>query len=298
MGIETQVRRGLLICPRTKAPLHLSTDGQWLEAEGVRYRLLGGTVPILLADEAWAERYAGESVQMQQEYRPGRLKKTIRAMIAAKDYRNPAATKAFGRIFDGLPPDAVCLSPGGGPSRENPMLTTVNIGPFPNVDVVADAHALPYANGSVDAIYSEAVFEHLYDPVTAAQEAFRVLKPGRLAFVCTPFLQPYHGYPHHYQNYTITGQARLFEKAGFEVLETGTSVGPVYAITTQVALFLRTYPPRWIGLPMRAAWEVFSAIVRPLDKWIAPRSDAHLLASTTYVLLRKPAQTGLPQSPS
>jgi predicted SAM-dependent methyltransferase len=34
-------------------------------------------------------------------------------------------------------------------------------GPFANVDVVADAYALPYATGSVDAVHCEAVLEHL-----------------------------------------------------------------------------------------------------------------------------------------
>ena len=62
--------------------------------------------------------------------------------------------------------------------REHPSLVNVNIGPFPNVDVVADAHHLPYADASVDAIFCEAVLEHLAQPHEAVKEMFRVL-PAR-----------------------------------------------------------------------------------------------------------------------
>jgi ubiquinone/menaquinone biosynthesis C-methylase UbiE len=54
----------------------------------------------------------------------------------------------------------------------------VNIGPFPKVDVVADAHLLPYADGSVDAIFCEAVLEHLAEPGQSVREMHRVLRRG------------------------------------------------------------------------------------------------------------------------
>ena len=72
--------------------------------------------------------------------------------------------------------------------RSHPMLFNLNIGPFPNVDVVADAHSLPYADESVDVVHSEAVFEHLYNPGQASKEIYRILKKGGKAYICTPFL--------------------------------------------------------------------------------------------------------------
>ena len=60
--------------------------------------------------------------------------------------------------------------------REHPSLVNVNIGPFANVDVVADAHHLPYADASVDAIFCEAVLEHLVQPHEAVKELFRVCR--------------------------------------------------------------------------------------------------------------------------
>lgn len=288
--VNSQIERGLIVGPISKRHLRRSADGQWLEDEGSqeRYRIIRNVLPVLLADEKWAAQYAGDSTQMQRDYTPGALSNRWHKYLTPKAYPTDASRRAFLRIFEGLGDDAVCLSPGGGPSREHPRLTTLNIGPFPNVDVVADAHALPYADGSVDALYCEAVYEHLYDPAQAAREAFRILKSGRLAYVCTPFLQPYHGYPHHYQNFTITGHARLFEQAGFEIVESGTAVGPVFALVTMVGLFLSEYVPNVFGKVLRGLWGLASTALSPLDKWIAPRQNAHLLASTTYVLLRKP----------
>jgi ubiquinone/menaquinone biosynthesis C-methylase UbiE len=45
---------------------------------------------------------------------------------------------------------------------------------------VAAAEALPYPDGSVDAIVARYVFQHLADPLVAARELRRVLRPGGL----------------------------------------------------------------------------------------------------------------------
>jgi ubiquinone/menaquinone biosynthesis C-methylase UbiE len=40
------------------------------------------------------------------------------------------------------------------------------------------AYALPFDAAAVDAIYSNAMMEHLSDPMAALQEMYRILKPG------------------------------------------------------------------------------------------------------------------------
>jgi SAM-dependent methyltransferase len=78
------------------------------------------------------------------------------------------------------------------------------------LDLVADAHALPFADASFDFVFSLAVFEHLHSPWIAAREMARVLKPGGKAYTLCAFFQPLHGYPDHYFNATESGLARLF----------------------------------------------------------------------------------------
>lgn len=78
------------------------------------------------------------------------------------------------------------------------------------LDLVADAHALPFADATFDFVFSLAVFEHLHSPWIAAREIARVLRPGGKAYTLCAFMQPLHGYPDHYFNATESGLARLF----------------------------------------------------------------------------------------
>src|SRR5947207_2369549 len=186
-------------------------------------------------------------------------------------------------------PDRVVLGLGGGPMLIHPKIVNVNIEPFANVTVVGDAHRLPIADNSVDAVHCEAVFEHLADPHIAAAEMQRVMKPGAIAFVCTPFMQSFHGYPSHCQNFTHVGHCRLFDRAGLEIVESGTCVGPAWTLTGIILAFLSTYLPLVLRWPALAAWTIFSLMfIRPLDRWLASSDQAYVLASTTYVLVRKP----------
>lgn len=59
-------------------------------------------------------------------------------------------------------------------------------------DLFADAHALPFVDGSFDAVYSVAVWEHLTLPPLATAEAARVLRPGGLMLGSMSFLEPWH----------------------------------------------------------------------------------------------------------
>jgi SAM-dependent methyltransferase len=206
------------------------------------------------------------------------------------DHRTKASQVAGSRIIGLCNVEGTrVLSLGGGPFRIHPKIITLNIKAFDGVDVVGDAHRLPLATASMDAVHCEAVFEHLRDPDIAAHEMHRVMKPGALAFICTPFMQPFHGYPSHFQNYTLFGHRRLFERAGFEVLESGSCVGPSWAIAHIVTFYIAQYAPRWLRWPARAAWWAFARLlIRPLDRWLSERDDAYVLASTTYVLVSKP----------
>ena len=293
-SIERQVEEGKLISPVTKIPLLLDGKGEYLLTadDRERYRVLEGKVPLLIIDEDLAADYVSSSKRMVDEYQPESLSRQesffskVKAILL-QDYRTKASVDDFTAIFDSQPSNALCLSIGGGPTRKHPCLVNLNIGPFPNVDVVADAHLLPYADNTVDAIYCEAVLEHLHDPRLAVREMLRVLKPGGRLFACTPFMQAYHGYPHHYQNFSLTGHRHLFEEAGFVIMSNGVCVGPVYTMVSLTSTFIHEFAPVVLRWPLQKGWGLFGALLRPLDRLLNTRENAFILASTTYLTARK-----------
>jgi SAM-dependent methyltransferase len=65
-----------------------------------------------------------------------------------------------------------------------PDVVSMDILSFPGIDVVADAHRLPFADGSLTAIVMLDVLHHLERPIEFFKEAARVLRPqGRLAMI-------------------------------------------------------------------------------------------------------------------
>lgn len=78
-----------------------------------------------------------------------------------------------------------------------------------DVDLVADAHHLPFTAG-FDAVIAISVWEHLRRPWVAAEEVARCLKPGGLVYVLTHQTFPLHGYPHDYYRFSKVALADMF----------------------------------------------------------------------------------------
>jgi SAM-dependent methyltransferase/uncharacterized protein YbaR (Trm112 family) len=101
---------------------------------------------------------------------------------------------------------------------------------FRHTDIVSDAHHLPFADVSFDAVVSFNTFEHLYDPESAASEVYRVLKPGGRLALHTAFLQPVHEPPHHYYNTTEYGLRRWFRAFEIEEVSVSENFQPAHVI--------------------------------------------------------------------
>jgi SAM-dependent methyltransferase len=103
---------------------------------------------------------------------------------------------------------------------------------------VADATALPYPDGSFDAVYSASVLEHIRDDgdITAAREIARVLRPGGFAALTVPYGrahrdeyvdhdlygEPYVGQPIFFQrHYDAASVQRLLAGGALQVVERG-----------------------------------------------------------------------------
>ena len=137
-------------------------------------------------------------------------------------------------------------------------------------------------------VHCEAVLEHLEFPDEAVREMYRVLAPGGIVFAATPFLQPYHAYPDHYQNFTLRGHVRLFERAGFSVMDSGTCVGPTFALVDLAANYAREFTPGRIPSRLvERAIRLAGNVVRLPDLRLRHHRESSKLASSTFVLAAK-----------
>lgn len=103
---------------------------------------------------------------------------------------------------------------------------------YETTDVRGVGEVLPFADNVFDAVISIAVLEHVKDPFLCAREISRVLKPSGELMCCVPFLQPLHGYPHHYYNMTPQGLENLF--ADHLIIDETTvyeSILPIWSLT-------------------------------------------------------------------
>ncbi|MEZ2131162.1 MULTISPECIES: class I SAM-dependent methyltransferase [unclassified Sinorhizobium] len=131
-------------------------------------------------------------------------------------------------------------------------------------DLLADAHALPFKNQSFDFVLSIAVLEHLAFPDVAMEEAFRVLKPGRIFIGTVAFLEPFH--MDSYYHMTHLGTARVLTHAGFEIVAMAPNM-EWSGIRAQAEMSL--YP----GLPRSVKRHMTSAVT-PVSKvmWAVRRA--------------------------
>jgi SAM-dependent methyltransferase len=90
-------------------------------------------------------------------------------------------------------PDGSILDIGGGTAHikeHRPDAICADILPFPGIDVVADAHRLPFADRTFSGAVMLDVLHHLERPIEFLQEASRVLRPGGRLAMMEPAMTP------------------------------------------------------------------------------------------------------------
>jgi SAM-dependent methyltransferase len=94
----------------------------------------------------------------------------------------------------------------------------------PLTQFIADAHQIPLASGTVDAVIVQAVLEHVLHPDQVVAEIRRVLREGGLVYAETPFLQQVHAGPYDFTRFTSSGHRYLFRS--FDEIAAGPVAGP------------------------------------------------------------------------
>lgn len=156
------------------------------------------------------------------------------------------------------------------------------------VQVIADAHALPFASHAFEQLVCSEVLEHLADPSRAASEMARVLKKGGKLALSTPFVYPLHEAPYDFQRFTAYGLDALFRAAGFAqcAIEPLFNEEQTLAILIQRIAYQRQDSRRWHYLYLLAAHALYRLAPRrnsPRFQDVNRRMSGHFMTAGYFL---------------
>jgi uncharacterized protein YbaR (Trm112 family)/SAM-dependent methyltransferase len=205
----------LLACPTCKVAVERADDALTCPACARRYPVIDG-VPVMMPDGGVPTIEHEQDLGTYGTYFPWIHRLVMQSLLD----------------------DQVVVEIGSGNlAIDDPCLIRMDVRLTPQVDLVADAHALPFLPGTVDFIFSLAVVEHLRDPFGAAREIYDALKDGGYAYHECNFVFAYHGYPHHYFNASVQGMEQVF--GDYRPLRQG--IAPYQMPSQALLMVLSTY---------------------------------------------------------
>lgn len=282
----------LLACPACKQSLIYREKSLFCEKCSATYAIHNG-VPILMDPESLTEyqtvltsNFGREMVDQYVAESPwAKFINAIKQIVTVDYVPYPPDLKAY---IQHLGPEAQVLEVGSGSRRIYPDMINLDIGLFPNVDVVGDGAKLPFQNHCLDFIIIDVVLEHVKYPEQFIQEAHRTLKKGGLLYVALPFIHPYHGYPADYHRFSVDSLKLLTE--GFTISETGVLRGPMVAMLNCLSelpfLFSFSNNPRFYQVSKGIAL-LFTFWLKYLDKILVKNPQSHRLAHCLFFLGKK-----------
>ncbi len=152
---------------------------------------------------------------------PGRLRRFIYRHLLAYNERAAANAERLLSMLREEQRSPLVLVVGGGAvgsgaealyDAADVRLAGFDLYASPKVQLIADVHAMPFADATFDAVWVQAVLEHVLEPHAVVEEIRRVLRPGGLVYAETPFLQAVHEGPHDFTRFTDSGQRWLFRR--------------------------------------------------------------------------------------
>jgi SAM-dependent methyltransferase len=128
-------------------------------------------------------------------------------------------------------------------NKHNLVFTDVDIAA--NINIICDAHNLPFKNDKFDAVITTAVLEHVIQPDIVVSEIVRVLRQDGYIYSEIPFIQQVHEGAYDFTRYTATGHRRLFNR--FNEIEVGIVAGPGTSLAwTLENFFLSLIPANFL----------------------------------------------------
>lgn len=139
-------------------------------------------------------------------------------------------------------------------------------------DIVADLNELlPIDSEVADTVISLSVMEHLREPQTMLNEAYRILKPGGVMILQVPFQWMVHESPYDFFRYTPYGLEYLLKKARFIDI----TVTPQSGYFTMLIMKMNYFSLRFVRGPILLRLSIKALLVPfwTLGQLVAPLLD-------------------------
>ena len=292
--------QSLLRCPRCKSKLDVA--GELLVCTspecGAHFPVVDG-VPVLLNEDA--SIFSVDDVLSQRDStlhprrsRIGRILRRLVPGISSKIKSKPNIEKLTNLLLSQSPAPRVLvvggrtLGQGMAPLVRSPAVELVetDVAFGPRTMLICDAHDIPFADESFDAVIAQAVLEHVADPYRCVDEIHRVLKEQGLVYAETPFMVQVHLAPYDFTRFTHLGLRRLFRR--FDELESGAAYGPGMALAWAYQYFLWSFTS---SKTLRRLLMVFARLtsfyLKYFDYYLIDKAGALDAASGYYFLGRK-----------
>lgn len=164
------------------------------------------------------------------------------------------------------------------------VASDVSFGPL--TQIVCDAHDIPFADETFDAVIAQAVLEHVVDPNRCVEEIHRVLKPDGFVYAETPFMQQVHMGPYDFTRFTHSGHRRLFRR--FAEVASGPICGPGMALAWSYQYFLLSFATSRTARGLARAFSSVTAFyLKYFDRYLVKKKGAVDGASGFFFMGRK-----------
>lgn len=192
------------------------------------------------------------------------------------------------KILKFIPASGWVADIGSGPLRLGDRFVNVDVFPFPEVDLAADAAKLPFADGTFEGAVTESLLEHVADAKKVAKEIIRIVKPGGYVYASAPFIHPYHASPDDYGRWTGSGLRELFSE--LEIIEQGVRSGPWSAFLVSFAYTLGVifaFGSRRAAPFLAHLFMIPLGPLKVLDLLVAKLPGAAAVSAHLYIIGRK-----------
>jgi SAM-dependent methyltransferase len=142
---------------------------------------------------------------------------------------------------------------------------SLHYGEGTKADLFVDGTDTKLPSGSFDTVLSTQVLEHVLETEKYIAECHRLLAKGGKGIFTVPFVWQTHAEPNDFFRFTRFSLERLFQKAGFRIVELR-PVGGAYATILQtriVSLHCRELK----SLPLRALRKMRNLVLLPVLNW-------------------------------